>query len=75
MLNDFRGAEKGYIACGYIDLRRWIDGLATIVQQELSPDPFTNTLFLFCGRQQDRIKALYQEGNESLQFLKHFRAI
>ena len=25
--------------------------------------PFTNTLFLFCGRRKDRIKALYWEGN------------
>ena len=63
MLNDFSGADKVYIACGYTDLRRGIDGLATIVQQEFSLDPFTNTLFLFCGRRRDRIKALYWEGN------------
>ena len=59
MLNDFTGAEKVYIAYGYTDLRRGIDGLAAMVQQEFSPDPFTNTLFLFCGRRRDRIKALY----------------
>ena len=59
MLNDFSGADKVYIACGYTDLRRGIDGLATIVQQEFSLDPFTNTLFLFCGRRRDRIKALH----------------
>lgn len=63
MLNDFSGADKVYIACGYTDLRRGIDGLATIVQQKFSLDPFTNTLFLFCGRRRDRIKALYWEGN------------
>ena len=63
MLNDFSGADKVYIACGYTDLRRGIDGLATIVQQEFSLDPFTNTLSLFCGRRRDRIKALYWEGN------------
>lgn len=61
MLNDFSGADKVYIACGYTDLRRGIDGLATIVQQEFSLDPFTNTLFLFCGRRRDRIKGLYWE--------------
>ena len=59
MLNDFTGAEKVYIACGYTDLRRGIDGLAAMVQQEFSLDPFTNTLFLFCDRRRDRIKALY----------------
>ena len=62
-MSDFTGAEKVYIACGYTDLRRGIDGLAAMVQQEFSLDPFTNTLFLFCGRRRDRIKALYWEGN------------
>ena len=61
MLSDFTGADKVFIACGYTDLRRDIDGLASIVQQQFSLDPFTNTLFLFCGRRRDRIKALYWE--------------
>ena len=52
-----------YIACGYTDLRKGIDGLATLVQSQFQLDPFTNTLFLFCGRRKDRIKALYWEGN------------
>lgn len=63
MLNDFSGADKVYIACGYTDLRRGIDGLANIVQQQFELDPFTNTLFLFCGRRRDRIKGLYWEGD------------
>jgi len=63
MLSDFTGAERVYIACGYTDLRRGIDGLAGIVQQQFQLDPFSNTLFLFCGRKRDRIKALYWEGN------------
>ena len=63
MLTDFNGADRVYIACGYTDLRRGIDGLAALVQQQFHLDPFTNTLFLFCGRRRDRIKALYWEGN------------
>lgn len=63
MLSDFRGAERIYIACGYTDLRQGIDGLAGIVQQSFNLDPFANTLFLFCGRRRDRLKALYWEGN------------
>ena len=63
MLTDFTGADRVYIACGYTDLRRGIDGLAVLVQQQFNLDPFTNTLFLFCGRRRDRIKALYWEGN------------
>ncbi len=63
MLNDFTGADRVFIACGYTDLRCGIDGLAGIVQTQFQLDPFTNTLFLFCGRRRDRIKALYWEGN------------
>ena len=62
MLNDFTGADKVYIACGYTDLRKGIDGLARMVQQQFALDPFTNTLFLFCGRRRDRIKGLYVTG-------------
>ena len=49
MLNDFNGADRVFLATGFTDLRRGIDGLASIVQQQFELDPFTNTLFLFCG--------------------------
>ena len=45
MLNDFSGADRVYIACGYTDLRKGIDGLARMVQQQFELDPFTNTLY------------------------------
>ena len=54
MLNDFTGADKVYIACGYTDLRKGIDGLAQLVRQRFELDSFTNTLFLFCGRRRYR---------------------
>ena len=63
MLNDFKGAEKVYLACGYTDIRKGIDGLSAMVEQEFELDPFSNTLFLFCGRRRDRLKGLYWEGN------------
>jgi len=61
MFGDISKAEKIYIACGYTDMRRGIDGLAAIVQQNFQLNPFQNSLFLFCGRRRDRIKALYWE--------------
>ena len=63
MPDDFTGAAHIYIACGYTDLRRGIDGLAGIVEREFQLDPFSDSLFLFCGRRKDRIKALYWEGD------------
>ena len=55
MLNDFNGADRVFLATGFTDLRRGIDGLASIVQQQFELDPFTNTLFLFCGIRPDPI--------------------
>ena len=63
MLSDFNCACPVYIACGYTDLRRGIDGLAGLVKSEFDLDPFQEALFLFCGRRRDRIKALYWEGD------------
>lgn len=63
MLGDVSKAEHIYIAAGYTDMRKAIDGLAAIVQQNFKLDPFSNTLFLFCGRGSSKIKALYWEGD------------
>ena len=59
MLNDVAGFKRIFIAAGYTDLRRGIDGLAGIVQYQFELDPHDkDTIFLFCGRKNDRIKAL-----------------
>lgn len=63
MLGDISRAEQIYVACGYTDLRKSIDGLAALVQTSFELDPFSNALFLFCGRRCDRLKALYWEGD------------
>jgi transposase len=71
MLNDASGFEKIYIACGYSDLRRGIDGFAGIIQQEFKLDPLQrDILFLFCGRKNDRIKGLLWEGDGFLLLYK-----
>ena len=69
MLSDFSGS-KVYLACGYTDLRRGIDGLATIIEQQFHLDPCSDALFLFCGRRTNRIKALYWEGDGFLLLYK-----
>jgi transposase len=63
MLGDISKAEQIYIACGYTDMRKSIDGLAAIVQQNFQLNPFQNSLFLFCGRHRNKLKALYWEGD------------
>ena len=58
MKGEITVAENIYIACGYTDMRKSIDGLAAVVQQQFELDPFQPTLFLFCGRRRNRIKSL-----------------
>ena len=71
MLNDGKGFKKIYLATGYTNLRRGIEGLAGIIRFQFELDPYDrNTLFLFCGRRCDRIKALLWEGDGFLLMYK-----
>ena len=71
MFNDAQCFTDVYIACGYTDLRYGIDGLARVVQDRFDMDPFQErTVFLFCGRRCDRIKALVWEGDGFLLMYK-----
>ena len=67
--------ESVYIACGYTDLRYGIDGLAATVKERFELNPFSpQTIFLFCGRKRDRIKALVWEGDGFLLLYKRLEA-
>ena len=71
MLNNTSGFKKIYLATGVTDLRRGIEGLASIVRFEFQLDPYDkDTLFLFCGRKSDRIKGLIWEGDGFLLIYK-----
>jgi len=71
MLNDAKGFSKIFIATGYSDLRKGIDGLANIIKFQFDLDPFQkDILFLFCGHRSDRIKGLVWEGDGFLLLYK-----
>ena len=63
MLNDILVADEVYLACGPTDFRKAVDGLAAIVAQEFKLDPFSKSIFLFCNKKKDRIKALIWDDN------------
>lgn len=62
-MSDLSNFRNYYIACGYTDLRRGIDGLAQIVTLQYGNEIDENILFLFFGRRTDRIKALCFSGD------------
>ena len=41
---------KVHLALGYTDMRKGLDGLATLVQEHLKKDPFSGHLFAFRGK-------------------------
>lgn len=63
MLYDPSRIRNVYIACGYTDMRKQIDGLASIVKLQYKKEFDEESLFLFCGRKADRIKALLWDGS------------
>lgn len=59
-----------YLYSGVVDMRKSIDGLATLVEQELELSPMSEMLFVFCNRQRDKIKLLYWERNGFILWYK-----
>ena len=70
---DFSRVQNYYIACGYTDMRKQIDGLAALVQTQFGQEMDETSLYLFCGRQADRIKALYWDGTGYILLYKRRR--
>ena len=73
MLEDAAGIRKVVLACGTVDLRKGIDGLAMIIGDKYKQNPFEKgTLFLFCGQRAHRIKGLLWMGTGFLLLYKRF---
>lgn len=61
MLGNISNVQSIFIVCGYTDMRKSIDGLVAIIKDTYDLNPFDNSLFLFCGRRGDRLKAIHWE--------------
>ena len=70
MIIDQNQVKQIYLVCGKTDLRKGIDGLAGIVQEQYALDPYSRALYLFCGTGKDRFKGLYWDGDGFLLLYK-----
>lgn len=64
-----------FICTGYVDLRKSIDGLVAIVEDEYGLNPFSKSLYCFCGRRADRQKMLFFDGNCFMLMLRRMEEI
>lgn len=74
MLADISRVSHIYIVCGYTDMRKSIDGLCAVIQDQLQMNPSGSSLFLFCGRRCDRIKVLLKEPDGYVLIYKRLTA-
>jgi transposase len=61
---------KVHLALGVTDMRKGMDGLATLAQETLKKDPFSGHLFAFRGRRANMIKILFWDGTGLCLFTK-----
>jgi transposase len=52
-----------YLRPGYTDLRKAVNGLSGIIEQEMTGEPFSGNVYLFCNRERKLLKAVYWERN------------
>ena len=55
----FRDDVPIYLRTGATDMRKSINGLSGLVQNEMGLNPFKGGYFLFCGRTRRLMKVLY----------------
>jgi transposase len=52
-----------YLAPGFTDMRKSIDGLAILVSAVFHLDPFSESWFVFSNRDRDKVKILHWDHN------------
>ena len=72
MKQDYTCVENIYIVCGKTDMRKGMDGLATLIQDSFELDSYSDSIFLFAGRSKDRYKCLYFDGDGFAMLYKRF---
>lgn len=69
MKHDYSSVKNIYIICGKTDMRKGIDGLATLIQDSFELDPYGDSIFLFSDGVKTDINACILMEMDSLCFI------
>lgn len=61
---------KIYVRPGVTDMRKQINGLSVIVEEEMNRQAMSGALFMFCNRDRRLIKCIYWDRNGFCLWLK-----
>jgi transposase len=50
---------KIYIRPGYTDMRKGVNGLTAVIQEEMELNPLSGSVFMFCNRDRILLKAVW----------------
>jgi len=59
---DLSKIENIYLYNGYTDLRKSIDGLVIIINDDFDISELKNKIFIFCNKGKDRLKIIEKDG-------------
>jgi transposase len=62
MIIDLRKARI-FIRPGYTDMRKAVNGLSGIVEQQMEGEPLSGNVYVFCNKERKLIKALWWDRN------------
>ena len=73
MLGDLSGVSKIFVITGRTDMRKSFDGLMAIIRDTYELDPYANAVYLFCGRDSRKLKALHFDKDGFVLLQKRFQ--
>ncbi len=67
-------SQRVYIAVGATDMRKSINGLSLLVEDQFELNLFSGNLFAFCNRKRDIVKILYWSRNGFCIWMKRLES-
>jgi transposase len=64
------GPIRVLVATKPVDFRKGMNGLAALVKERLSADPFSGVIYVFRSKRADRVKLLFWDGSGVCLFAK-----